>query len=315
VTRAWLDLCQKTGQLRYSHGAYLKMWELSGPVIDADYLLWDEAQDVAKVMESIVLQQKDAQVVAVGDANQAIYEWMGAIDALTSFERRADHVATLTQSFRSGQAIAEVANVLLGQLGSDLRLQGHDGIESAVTLEPIESPAAVLCRTNAVSVRRVIAHRAKGQRVALVGDGTEVLRFARAARELQERGSTSHPDLACFMDWASVQSYVLADALGGELRLLVNLVDEFGVPVIEAALSGLNREDSAQVVVSTAHKAKGRQWSTVALADDFPVATPEKPLDPAEIRLQYVAATRAQHVLDLSACPTLAAIVKGEPGA
>lgn len=555
LTRAWLDLCQKTGQLRFSHACYLKMWELSGPVVDADYLLWDEVQDSSKVMESIVLQQDGTQVVAVGDAQQAIYGWMGAIDALTAYEARADATATLTQSFRSGHAVAEVANALLEQLGTDLRLRGHDGIDSEVVTERLERPAAVLCRTNAVSVRRVISHRAAGQRVALVGDGSDVLRFARAAQELQQRGSTSHPDLACFADWPSVQQYCLApetrvltsdlrwqpiellgvgdalvgfdeiagpgtngrryvtshvtsakrlvrpcwkvtmedgtsvvssvehlwlikygrgnlhwrrtdslrpgseiaslgpswvedeskdagwlagmidgegclskgvrgsgtlvisqkegpvcerlrstlkergftfsdglgqggvmrltisggiaeklrllgeirpgrllavssrvweggrvearvrstvrsveqvgerdvialgttsrtfiaegmlshncvaDALGGELRLLVNLVDEFGVPVIESALSGLQKEATAEVVVSTAHKAKGRQWSSVALADDFPVATAEKPLEAEELRLQYVAVTRAQHVLDVSACPTLAAIV------
>jgi hypothetical protein len=312
LTRAWMDLCQKSGQLRFSHGAYLKMWELSGPVIDADFILWDEVQDTSGVMESIVLQQKDTQVVAVGDAQQAIYGWMGAIDALTAFEERADATATLTQSFRSGPAIAAAANVLLEELGTDLRLRGHDDIHSAVTTERLVKPAAVLCRTNAVSVRRVISHRAAGQKVALVGDGSDVLRFARAADELQTRGHTSHPDLACFADWDAVRYYVQADALGGELKLLVQLVDEFGVPVIESALSGLQKEASADVVVSTAHKSKGRQWPTVALADDFPVSTAEKPLEPEELRLQYVAVTRAQNVLDLSACPTLATTVGAE---
>ncbi len=197
-------------------------------------------------------------------------------------------------------------------LGTDLRLRGHPDIDSTIALEPLVAPSAILCRTNAVSVRQVITQRANGRRVALVGDGSDVLRFARAAQELQQRGSTSHPDLACFADWDAVRYYVMADALGGELRLLVQLVDEFGVPVIESALSGLWKEDAAEVVVSTAHKGKGRQWSTVALADDFPAGTADKPLEAEELRLQYVAVTRAQHVLDLTACPTLATIVAGK---
>jgi superfamily I DNA/RNA helicase len=81
--------------------------------------------------------------------------------------------------------------------------------------------------------------------------------------------------------------------------------------VIESALSGLAREGAAEVVVSTGHRGKGRQWPSVQLADDFPVGTPDKPLPPEESRLQYVAVTRAQHVLDLSACPTLAQEVQG----
>lgn len=307
VTRAWLDVCQTRGQLRFDHGVYLKIWELSSPVIGADFILWDEAQDVSKVMESIVTQQKGAQIVAVGDANQAIYEWMGAVDALTSFERTADVTCTLSQSFRFGPAIAETANVILDQIGSPLRVRGLESIHSEVVTEPGgNSTAAVLCRTNATSVRKVLENRAAGRKVHLVGDGREVLSFARGAQELQDAGHTTHAELACFMDWGSVQHYVTADPQGHELRLLVNLVDEFSVPVIESALSGMCREEAAEVVVSTAHKAKGRQWSTVALADDFPAGTEEKPLDPAELKLRYVAVTRAQHVLDLSACPTLA---------
>lgn len=308
VTRAWLDVCQTNGRLRFDHAVYLKLWELSSPAIPAEFILWDEAQDVSKVMESVVTQQKHAQVIAVGDANQAIYEWMGAIDALTSFEAHADATCTLSQSFRFGPAIAEVANVVLGRIGSDLRVRGLESIGSEVVTErdPSAVPDAVLCRTNATSVRHVLQHRAAGRSVHLVGDGKDVLSFARAAQELQQTGRTGHPELACFLDWPMVQQYVSADPQGHELRLLVQLVDEFGVPVIESALSGTCREADAQVVVSTAHKAKGRQWSTVALADDFPVGTDDKPIDQAERKLQYVAVTRAQHVLDLSACPTLA---------
>ena len=69
-------------------------------------------------------------------------------------------------------------------------------------------------------------------------------------------------------------------------------------------------ERDADLVVSTAHKAKGREWDTVELADDFLPSRKtgdhghdgddddrdgaEAPLDPAEVRLFYVALTRAR---------------------
>ena len=63
-------------------------------------------------------------------------------------------------------------------------------------------------------------------------------------------------------------------------------------------------EDRAQLIVSTAHKAKGREWDTVRVAGDFrgPVTDPETgevtwPA-PEERRLAYVAATRARKLLE-----------------
>ncbi|MEZ6009355.1 MAG: ATP-binding domain-containing protein [Planctomycetota bacterium] len=50
-------------------------------------------------------------------------------------------------------------------------------------------------------------------------------------------------------------------------------------------------EDKADVMISTAHKAKGRQWPTVRIANDFPIFTGD---NPPLLRLAYVAATRAQ---------------------
>ncbi|GAA0645529.1 hypothetical protein GCM10010174_80620 [Kutzneria viridogrisea] len=67
---------------------------------------------------------------------------------------------------------------------------------------------------------------------------------------------------------------------------------------------------SAEVTVSTAHAAKGREWSTVRIAGDFPEPLDEEDttlggdprpgeIEPSEARLAYVAVTRAQHQLDL----------------
>ncbi|MEE1943019.1 UvrD-helicase domain-containing protein [Streptomyces sp. TRM 70361] len=69
-------------------------------------------------------------------------------------------------------------------------------------------------------------------------------------------------------------------------------------------------ERHAEVTVSTAHKAKGRQWTTVRIADDFaPPPDQEEtdengrplpgPIDDTEARLAYVAVTRARYGLDL----------------
>lgn len=307
LTQAWLDLCQVKGTLRFEHSHYLKIWQLHNPLISADYILIDEAQDIAPVMRAIV-EAQSAQRVWVGDSAQEIYTWSGAINALAQVQ--ADHTCYLTLSFRFGPEIAAVANAILGRLDTPMRLRGLDSIASEVIIEADERvPDCILTRTNACSVRQVLFHRGQGRKVHLIGDGKEVLAFARGAEQLQQGGHTNHRDLSCFSDWPSVQAYVSADALGHELRLLVQLVDEFGVRTIEKALgAGMAREMDADVVVSTAHKFKGREARHVKLADDFPNPG-DGDVDPAELKLLYVAATRAKNVLDLSACPTLAAMV------
>jgi len=59
-------------------------------------------------------------------------------------------------------------------------------------------------------------------------------------------------------------------------------------------------ESQADLVISTAHKAKGREWDRVQLASDFPA---RDRCDDADRKLLYVAVTRAKLVLDVTRCP------------
>lgn len=45
AVRAWDELCAPLGQLRFEHDHYMKMWALTRPALDADFILLDEAQD------------------------------------------------------------------------------------------------------------------------------------------------------------------------------------------------------------------------------------------------------------------------------
>ncbi|QGP57107.1 hypothetical protein PsalBI1_04553 (plasmid) [Piscirickettsia salmonis] len=54
-------------------------------------------------------------------------------------------------------------------------------------------------------------------------------------------------------------------------------------------------ESNADVILSTAHKAKGRQWSQVLIHSDF---ENYKECSGEELNLWYVAVTRAVHIAD-----------------
>jgi len=294
LTRAWEDVRRIDGSLPFKHDYYLKLWQLARPRIETDYLLFDEAQDADPVMADVVGRQDHAQRVYVGDAQQAIYEWRGAVNAMDGFGE--DARCLLTQSFRFGQAIAEEANELLDLLDAPLRLSGLDSIASEVA-ECAGTPDAVLCRSNAAAMKRLMRYQAQGVAAHLVGGGAEVLAFARAAKELQQEGWTAHPELTCFSSWGEVREYVRADAQGDELRLLVDLVEEFGVNKVLRGLEAMASVHAAEVTISTAHKAKGREWGRVVIGDDFADCEPETP----ELRLRYVAFTRARLLLDKTA--------------
>ncbi|MEY9930419.1 superfamily I DNA/RNA helicase [Catenulispora sp. GP43] len=295
---AWADLCRRDGRLRYTHDAYLKIWQLSGPKLDADFLLFDEAQDANPVVADVVEHQGGMQVIAVGDSCQAIYAWRGAEDAMNRFGGTR---LTLSQSFRFGPAVAEAANAWLSVLKAPLRLTGYDRIRSR--LDVLDRPNAILCRSNAGAVGEAMTATAEGRRAALVGGGNEIRRMAQAAITLKAGAGTDHPELFAFRTWGEVQDYVQHDESGSDLKVFVKLIDSHGPDVVIAACDALaGSEQAADVVISTAHKSKGREWPTVRIADDFHAPSPDEhgkiTVNAGEAMLGYVAVTRAQETLD-----------------
>ena len=291
LPKAWADLINPAGQLRYSHSVYLKLWELSDPVINADYVLFDEAQDVADVQASIVAQQADrCQRVYVGDSNQSIYGWRGAVDALDQLAAQPGvECTTLSQSFRFGPAIADMANACLDLIPTaDLRVTGYDQVDSVVTT--VDNPDAFLCRTNARAMRAFLDCIATDRKAHLIGGGKELASFARAWIELRDKGWTAHPELSCFDTPAQVEDYVDADPQGSELALLVQLVTEHTPETLLEALDNQVPEHAADEVISTSHKSKGREWASVALAERLP-----GPRRARRLRRRDAASVRQRH--------------------
>lgn len=302
LQRAWRDLSDIDGRLPYGHHCYLKTWQLNSPRIYADCILFDEAQDSSPVMADIIAQQARSQRVYVGDTQQQLYAWLGAVNALANIE--GANRAWLTKSFRFGPAIAQRANLVLEWLDAELRITGNEALAS--TIAEVSDPDVILCRTNACAIENVLDQIKLGRRVAVVGGAKELVDFAKAAKSLQEKGWTSHKDLGCFDTWAEVERYVSQDPQGGDLKLLVKLVTDYGPDTIIRNLDNCCDERSADITISTAHKAKGREWDRVKLAADFPEpedgAAPSS-LDDGELRLLYVAVTRAQVTLDPFSVP------------
>ena len=290
--RAWEDISSDNGRLQFKHEHYLKMYQLSDPIIPKNFILFDEAQDANPVMLDIVNQQ-DAQLIFVGDTNQQIYEFTGAVNAMASLDK--ENVTYLTKSFRFGEVIANAANSILDLIGADIRLVGYEKIKSEIGIA--SKPNCILVRTNAGAVNTIISQLMLNRKVGYVGNVQEIITFVRACAELQQGKRTMHPELMCFESWDELVEY--AEMVNDRsLTLMIKLINQYTAGKIIESFNRLVPENKAEIVVSTAHKAKGREWDAVYLSGDFPDEMECQ--SPSEQRLLYVAVTRAQKLLDVS---------------
>jgi len=301
ATALWRRMKDRNDELPMGHDGYLKLWALSGPRLNAEYVLLDEAQDTNQVVLG-VLQRQNSQIVYVGDKHQQIYEWRGAVNAMEQVAGCDE--TSLTRSFRFGEPIAKAASRVLGRLGESQRLRGNPMVRSSIK-DALTPTRAVLARTNANVIVEVLEAVRAGRKPCIVGGTGELTRLLSDVYELKDEKPASSPEFFGFASWREVVAF--ADSEEGEsIKSFVQLVEQHGENKLWPAVKGAHEDEkSADVVLSTAHKAKGREWDSVRLAGDF--ASSRADADPAddqaESRLFYVAMTRAKSVLAVD--PTL----------
>ncbi len=246
------------------HDGYLKLWALGNPKLGCDYILLDEAQDTNPVVLG-VLSGQPAQIVYVGDRHQQIYEWRGAINAMEEIQGCEE--AYLTQSFRFGPVIADAASQVLRTLGEDKPIRGINSLNSSV--DSHGTARTVLARTNATVILEVLESMNAGLRPCVVGGTDDLKRLLSDVYELKSGKPGACPEFFGFQNWQEVIAF--ADTEEGEdLRTFVQLVEQHGEDKLWAAVvSAQKGEEDADIILSTAHKSKGREWESVRLAQDF----------------------------------------------
>jgi hypothetical protein len=300
AVKVWRDMCDPASDMPLTHDGYLKLWCLRRPRIAGNYILLDEAQDTNEVVLDLVRHQH-MQTIIVGDQFQALYGWRGAVNAMQNFTVR--HHTKLTQSWRFGPEIAAMGSRVLSLLGESSPLRGDP--HQAGRVGVVDDPDVILARTNAQCIMEVLSHLDAGRRPALVGGTGALLSFIDAAESLMNGTPVDHEDLLGFQTWEQVREVAGKDE-GKDLRMMVNVVDQHKPDVLRAALKALPDETKADIVISTGHRAKGREWKRVRLCDDFlrgfRVTDPVKgtaAVSKAELMLLYVACTRARSELEV----------------
>src|SRR5574343_140553 len=143
----WQRCTERGSNLPIEHDFYLKMYQLSNPDLSNvyDFILFDECQDANPVLLDILLKQR-CQKIYVGDEHQQIYSWRGSIN---SFAKLGGEVCYLSRSFRFGNEISRLANIIITAKNEEKLLCGSASIESKLVVNKLTVPFTVLCRTNA----------------------------------------------------------------------------------------------------------------------------------------------------------------------
>jgi hypothetical protein len=301
VERLWTESTDPRGRSAIPPDVYLKVWAQSGPKIDADFILFDEAQDSDGVMLAVLGLQRHAQVIYVGDPYQQIYEWRGAINAMAQINA---HERALTESFRFGPTFAALASRLLALLGERTPVRGQETIGSIMVEDPSIAPPvdAILCRKNVTAIWQLAAAVEAGHRAAIRMSPAEITAYADGADLLMDGKRAFRPAaFSLFETWDDARSFAQS-AVGRDLLPIVRIVDECGTHYLRALAQRIAPESNADFVISTVHRSKGLEWKRVKVTNDFrfKFENGRLTLDDDELRLLYVAVTRARHVLDIS---------------
>ncbi|HAX5097587.1 TPA: ATP-dependent helicase, partial [Escherichia coli] len=170
----WYEMSRPDGTFPVTHDTYLKLFQLSSPDLSRrwDTILFDEAQDANPVTSALVLSQP-CRVILVGDRYQQIYRFRGADNALSHPVLNDVGRLWLTQSFRFGSSVAQMANLLLQRAGEKRQVTGSGGedgvLMSRTDADKPEGHRTVLSRTVAGVICTALMASLSGRKVYWVG--------------------------------------------------------------------------------------------------------------------------------------------------
>jgi superfamily I DNA/RNA helicase len=299
----WDDITSPHSQAKMTHDVYLKMFQLSNPTLPYELLYLDEAQDSSPVVLSIVLAQKQSQLVIVGDQYQAIYEWRGAINALDNLGENFSHLY-LTESFRFTPQVAEMATKLTSIIGNDRKVIGNADKSNYNG----NGTSALIVRTNSTILNELLWAEANGEKVFVLADLKELWSKMYHISAIMSNTKVTYPnkELAQFANRKELEE---AAEQMPELNRLIKLT----MGLSDGGLTNnINRIKSVIVTdvtkagytLTTAHKSKGLEWDEVTLTEDMLVVREGQEIDDVlfesqTVELLYVAITRAKYYINI----------------
>lgn len=305
--KLWELRCDKRSNVLATHDTYLKLFQLSKPDLSRYEVLYlDESQDTNAVVLDIFLQQQDrCRLYAVGDGYQNIYSWRGAENAMLKLDWPQ---ANLSKSFRFGQEVGDIADAVLAVDGrKQTNVKGFEKLTTTcmhkydMPKEKWDEKYTMLFRTNGALIFEAVDLIKQGKKINLEIDVSDFVKLLESAIQLSlnNLNKVKHESLLQFASWE--ECGIEAEAVKGELFRVYEMVNNGSVHEVLEFLSVHKNHENPDVILTTAHKSKGREWDMVVLADDFPSPYNDKGewvgLIDAERNLLYVALTRVMKFL------------------
>ncbi len=308
-------------EIEITHDFYLKKFQLSNPVLNYNYILFDEGQDASEAMLDIFLKQTATKII-VGDTHQQIYGWRHAVNSLSKVNFNTLH---LSASFRFNQDIANLACKILEYKKEivdyeAIKITGKGNSSSTKT-------AATIARSNLGLLLKAINYITENPKVKHIyfegninsytyaDDGASLYDVLSLYNERHE--FIRDKLISSMKDIDELEEYIDSTE-DGQLGMMLEIVKEYEneIPGLIQQLKKLHTGDeeraNAQMIFSTVHRAKGMEYDTVYLVNDFiteekverfkkEIKKKQEPVDVAkineEINLLYVAVTRTKNKL------------------
>lgn len=312
VLKAAKNLWEKRKNLKddtlITHETYMKLWQLSDPDLsDYEIIYGDEFHDANPCLLAVIKRQKN-KVIVVGDFAQAIYQWRGSINAMELLEWPK---LELTTSFRFGQDVAEVAHglVLDDSMKPFMYINGYDKKHTEVVSSLPSNITEGVChiyRTNAALLEKALELIEQGKKVAIHVDVKDFISKVQSVVALRfgDTKKVKHQDIIIYNSWDELVEE--ANFTKGELARIVKMVSAGAHNRVLSLLENYKPVKNPDVMLITAHKSKGLEFSIVVIGEDFDTICENaqtKALEfvsVAERNLLYVACTRAQDLLVIS---------------
>jgi len=304
------------GEIEVTHDFYLKKFQLANPVLNYDYILFDEGQDASAVMLDVFLKQKATKVI-VGDIHQQIYGWRFAVNAM---ENSGFKTCNLSTSFRFNQDIASLA---IGVLNWKNHLsESESPVIKGKGNSKETKVKAVLARTNLGLLIKAIEYVTEKRKVKQIYFEGNINSYTYA-----DEGASLYDVLSLYngkrrlikdkliqkmKDMEELEDYIKKTE-DVQLGMMVEIVREYGneIPGIIKEIKQKHVEndarEKAEMIFSTVHRSKGMEYDTIQLVNDFITEEAiEKTLTDfqekanilklnEEINLLYVAITRTKN--------------------
>lgn len=284
-------------EIEITHDFYLKKFQLSAPALSFDYILFDEGQDASQAMLDVFLKQNAVKII-VGDVHQQIYGWRYAVNSLTQINFQT---LNLSMSFRFPQDIADLAASILSwkkliidfspvrirgmaqtvETGNKINVQSDNSPAAAQVARPV---SATLARSNLALLLNAINYITNNPGIRHIyfegninsytyaDDGASLYDVLNLYNDNHNR--VRDKLIASMKNMFELEEYIKSTE-DAQLGMMVEIVNEYGneIPSIIKSLKDLHtgdgERDKAEMIFSTVHRAKGMEYDTVYLVNDF----------------------------------------------